>query len=133
MTQRALRFDESFTLFIIARRGLLGTHRGDSKQKSEHEPQCRPHRSGFHHVVYLYFGLAEFVWSSAARSPFASFIASSFAQKCMKKRRGCSSNMWLCSAVTAIPFCRRFLMTGLTSFPVMTKSPVIAALPAPVG
>src|SRR5216683_6360720 len=31
---------------------------------------------------------ALFTLSSAARRPFASFCASSFAQKCMKKRRG---------------------------------------------
>ena len=43
--------------------------------------------------------------SSAARSVVASFFASSTAQKCMKKRRGVSSSMWLCSAVTAIPPC----------------------------
>jgi len=45
----------------------------------------------------------EFVWSNAARRPFASFTASSFAQKCMKNSRGCSSSMWLCSAVTWMP------------------------------
>lgn len=36
-----------------------------------------------------------FIWSSAARMPLASFTASSLAQKCMKKRRGSSSSMWL--------------------------------------
>jgi hypothetical protein len=35
------------------------------------------------------------VLSSAARNPRASFKASSFAQKCRKKSRGCSSSMWL--------------------------------------
>ena len=35
----------------------------------------------------------EFVLSSAALSPSASFTASSFAQKCMKNRRGSSDSM----------------------------------------
>ena len=39
------------------------------------------------------FALA--VLSSAERNPRASFSASSLAQKCMKKSRGCSSSMWL--------------------------------------
>ena len=46
----------------------------------------------------------EFVLSIAARKPFANFAASSFAQKCMKNKRGSSVSMWLCRAVTAIPF-----------------------------
>ena len=41
--------------------------------------------------------------------------------------------MWLCSAVTSMPLPRSALITGLTSSPVSTKSPVIAALPPPVG
>ena len=44
--------------------------------------------------------VAEFVLSSAARRPRASLMASSFAQKCMKKSRGSSINMWLCRDVT---------------------------------
>src|SRR5262245_54607699 len=47
------------------------------------------------------FALA--VLSSAARSPLASFTASSLAQKCMKNSRGCSLSMWLCTAVTSMP------------------------------
>jgi hypothetical protein len=35
------------------------------------------------------------ILSSAARTPRPSFSASSFAQKCMKNKRGCSSSMWL--------------------------------------
>ena len=77
------------------------------------------------------FALA--VLSSAARRPLASLTASSFAQKCMKKSRGCSSSMWLCTAVTSMPFVRSALITGFTSSPVSTKSPVMAALPPPVG
>src|SRR5437764_474885 len=42
------------------------------------------------------------VLSSAARNSFASFSASSLAQKWQKRNRGCSSSMWLCSAVTSI-------------------------------
>src|SRR5437867_3670970 len=71
--------------------------------------------------------------SSAKRRAVASFLASSFAQKCMKKSRGCSSSMWLCTAVTAIPPVRRARITGLTSEAIRTKSPVIAARPFPVG
>src|SRR5262245_37261469 len=77
------------------------------------------------------FALA--VLSSAARSPLASFTASSLAQKCMKNSRGCSLSMWLWTAVTSMPFERSALITGLTSSAVSTKSPVIAALPPPVG
>jgi hypothetical protein len=47
--------------------------------------------------------------------------------------RGCSFSMWLCSAVTSIPLLLNVLITGLTSSAVRTKSPVIAALPPPVG
>src|SRR5262249_22404029 len=75
----------------------------------------------------------ELVWSNPARSPLASFTASSLAQKCMKKSLGCSSSMWLCSAVTAMPLLRSVLITGLTSAPIRTKSPVMAAFPPPVG
>ena len=46
------------------------------------------------------FGFTELVLSMAARNPCASLTASSFAQKCMKNRRGSSVNMWLCTAVT---------------------------------
>src|SRR5581483_2212311 len=35
----------------------------------------------------------ELVWSSAARNPLASFTTSSFAQKCIKNRRGSSWSM----------------------------------------
>src|SRR5438105_7009299 len=70
---------------------------------------------------------------NAAFSPSASFCASSFAQKCMKKSRGSSSSMWLCSAVTSMPLSRKVLRTAFTSFAISTKSPVIAALPPPVG
>src|SRR6185312_15735131 len=77
--------------------------------------------------------LATFTLSSAARRPLASFSASSLAQKCMKKRRGCSSSMWLWIAVTSMPLSRSALATGFTSLAVSTKSPVIAALPPPVG
>src|SRR5262245_28817740 len=76
------------------------------------------------------FALA--VLSRAARSPLASFTASSLAQKCMKNSRGCSLSMWLWTAVTSMPFERSALITGLTSSPVTTKSPVIATLPSPV-
>src|SRR3954451_10036497 len=41
-------------------------------------------------VRYL---LAKLTLSSAPLNPLASFCASSFAQKCMKKSRGCSSSM----------------------------------------
>src|SRR2546422_7263128 len=51
----------------------------------------------------------------------------------MKKRCGLSVSMWLWSAVMAMPLSRRARITGFTSFPTMTKSPVIAALPPPVG
>src|SRR5262249_22492722 len=69
--------------------------------------------SHFLPVVFWLVTLA--VLSSAARMPLASLRASSFAQKCMKNRRGCSSSMWLCRAVTSIPFVRNARMTGLTS------------------
>src|SRR5262249_9905764 len=77
--------------------------------------------------------VARAVLSSAARRPLASFNASSFAQKCMKIKRGCSDSMWLCTAVTSMPFVRSALITGFTSSAVRTKSPVMAALPPPVG
>src|SRR5437879_5779232 len=51
----------------------------------------------------------------------------------MKKSRGCSSSMWLWTAVTSIPCSRRARSTGFTSAARSTKSPVIAAFPAPVG
>src|SRR5262249_24783013 len=82
---------------------------------------------------FLFPDLALAILSKAARNPLASLTASSFAQKCMKNRRGCSSSIWLWSAVIWIPLDRRALMTGLTSSPVSTKSPVIAALPPPVS
>ena len=77
--------------------------------------------------------LAEFVLSSAARKPRANFKASSFAQKCMKNKWGESFSIWLCRAVTAIPLARKVAMTGFTSLPSKTKSPVIAARATPVG
>src|SRR5262245_26302011 len=40
-------------------------------------------------------------------------MASSFAQKCMKNRRGRSSSMWLCRAVISIPVARSALMIVL--------------------
>src|SRR5215475_13870888 len=57
--------------------------------------------------------LALAVLSNAARSPFANFRASSFAQKCMKNSLGCSVSMWLWIAVTSIPFVRNALITGV--------------------
>jgi hypothetical protein len=54
-------------------------------------------------------------------------------QKCMKIRRGCSVSMWLWIAVTSMPLDRKALITGFTSSAVSTKSPVMAALPPPVG
>src|SRR5215475_16054518 len=62
------------------------------------------------------------ILSSAARTPLASFSASSFAQKCMKNSRGCSLSLWLWSAVTSIPFARKARLTGLTSVDARTKS-----------
>src|SRR5262245_63228395 len=85
------------------------------------------HREG--HLLALVLA----VLSNASRRPLASFEASSFAQKCMKNSRGCSVSMWLWSAVTSMPFVRKDLITGLTSSPRRTKSPVIAALAPPVG
>src|SRR2546430_14636031 len=67
---------------------------------------------------------AEFVLSSAARRPFASFKASSFAQKCIKNRRGPCLRMWLYSAVTASSFFLCDFVTGLNSLPKDTKYPV---------
>ena len=43
------------------------------------------------------------ICASAAFSPSASFFASSFAQECMKNKRGSSSSMWLWSAVDLDP------------------------------
>lgn len=40
------------------------------------------------------------MWDSAALIPWATDSVSAAAQKCMKKRRGCSVSMWLCNAVT---------------------------------
>ena len=71
--------------------------------------------------------------ANAALRPFANCCASSFAQKCMKNSRGWSSSMWLCTAVTSMPLSRNAFSTGFTSFATSTKSPVIAALPPPVG
>ncbi len=51
----------------------------------------------------------------------------------MKKSRGSSPSMWLCSAVTSIPLSRNAFITGATSLATSTKSPVIAAFPPPVG
>src|ERR1700730_14686242 len=59
-------------------RGCIGSNRAGH----ELSVCCHPPR----------FTLAR---SSAARSPCASFCTSSFAQKCMKKRCGESSIMWL--------------------------------------
>src|SRR4029078_2444191 len=55
--------------------------------------------------------------------PFASLIASSLAQKCMKISRGCSVSMWLWIAVTSLPFALRAGITGLTSEPRSTARP----------
>ena len=53
-------------------------------------PQSRAlHKLGV--GVNQFFAIA--VVSSAARRPFASFVASSFAQKCIKNIRGCSVSM----------------------------------------
>ena len=57
----------------------------------------------------------RFIASRARLSVAASLTASSFAQKCMKKIRGSSLSMWLCSAVTSMPLSRSALITGLTS------------------
>src|SRR5260370_26135023 len=94
--------------------------------------QC-DHRRDQHRANRHPYPLAIATCDSAALSPCASFPASSFAQKCMKKRRGWSSSMWLCNAVTSMPLSRNAFMTGATSLVVSTKSPVIAALPPPVG
>jgi hypothetical protein len=51
----------------------------------------------------------------------------------MKKTVGCASSMWLCSAVTKMPFARSALITGFTCEARSAKSPVIAALPLPVA
>src|SRR5258708_4979946 len=59
--------------------------------------------------------LAMLTCDSAALSPCASLPASSLAQKCMKNRRGWSSSMWLCSAVTSMPLSRSAFITGGTS------------------
>src|SRR5258708_19023605 len=64
---------------------------------------------------------AEFVASSADRRPFASFTASSFAQKCIKKRRGSSWSMLLLTAVNLVSFYRNALITPLTSPTTKTK------------
>src|SRR5258708_21073186 len=53
------------------------------------------------------------VLSSAARNPLASFNASSLAQKCRKNSRGCSSSMWLWTAVTSMPFARNAFDHGI--------------------
>ena len=42
----------------------------------------------------------------------ANLFASSFAQKCMRNSRGCSSSMWLWRAVISIPFFRSSCRTG---------------------
>src|ERR1044071_264849 len=109
----------------VRRRGGRNVRRARNAEHRNHEGQR------LHQVLGQLFARA--VLSSAARSPLASLIASSFAQKCMKMRRGCSSSMWLWIAVTSMPPARNSLITGLTSSPVSTKSPVIAALPPPVG
>jgi hypothetical protein len=62
---------------------------------------------------------------SAAEIPAATDSGLPSAQKCMKKRRGCSSSMWLCSAVMSILFSSSAEITGFTSSAVRTKSPVV--------
>src|SRR5215813_12956762 len=57
----------------------------------------------------------RFTLSSPALRPLASFNASSFAQKCMNRSRGCSSSMWLCNAVTSMPLSRSAFITAFTS------------------
>src|SRR5260221_2951836 len=49
--------------------------------------------------------LATFTLSSAARRPVASLCASSFAQKCMKKRRGGSFHLWVLSRGPTVARC----------------------------
>src|SRR5262249_12224899 len=115
------------------RGNALGSHvrpERDGKAEENERNGSRAHEA---------FGLCSqeprftFARSRAVRSPRASRSASSFAQKCMKKRCGESSIMWLCNAVTSIPCSRNVFRIGLTSLPSRTKSPVIAALPPPVG
>src|SRR5262249_16925221 len=94
-----------------------GVHRASppSRCVSQASRRWKPERSNASRGDQL---LVLAVLSSAARSPLASLIASSFAQKCMKISRGCSVSMWLWIAVTSMPCSRSALITGFTSSPV---------------
>src|SRR5882757_7312105 len=118
---------------------------GPTRRRKEQADQGRQHRHALHcrlpvigpAIDGIYCGPATYflasTLSSAARSPVASLRASSLAQKCMKKTRGCSSSMWLCRAVISMPLACSALITGLTSLASSTKSPVMAAVSKPVG
>src|ERR1700686_5462924 len=76
--------------------------------------------------------LVEILFNAAAiPAPTESGLPT--AQKCMKNNRGCSVNMWLCSAVTLILWAWSSEMTGFTSSAVSTKSPVVATFAAPAA
>src|SRR6202047_3728792 len=73
------------------------------------------------------------IFFNAAAIPASTELGLSTAQKCMKNSRGCSDNMWLCSAVTEILWAWSSEMTGFTSSAMSTKSPVVATFVAPAA
>src|SRR5690349_18540900 len=75
-----------------------GRTRADQhRQKLRHDSDadCNPIRKIAIGVRVMPQLLAMLICASAAFRPSASLLASSFAQKCMKNRRGSSSSMWL--------------------------------------
>ena len=54
-------------------------------------------------LVYIPDPFATFIFPRAAFNPAVTLPSSSFAQKCMKNKRGWSFSMWLCSAVISMP------------------------------
>ena len=89
--------------------------------------------SGFPTIYWYQAPFFTATSAIAAFSPVSSLARSSCAQKCMKNMRGLSSSIWLCSAVTSMPWLRSARITGFTSLATNMKSPVIAALPPPSG
>src|ERR1700738_4065942 len=84
--------------------------------------------SGMRELIYL---VEIFFNAAAIPAPTESGLPT--AQKCIKNNRGCSVNLWLCSAVTNILCAWISEMTGFTSSAVSTKSPVVATFAEPAA
>src|SRR4029077_16603156 len=115
--------------FLQSRPGLTESGCANSEKESGSEQQ----NTLSHHAPQTAFLYFTATWLNAALIPAATDSVLPTAQKCMKKRRGCSVSMWLCSAVTSMSCSSSAEITGFTSSAVNTKSPVVATLPGPAS